>query len=131
MTDIADIAARLPPGSPLDPAAIKKVLDLDPTGAQRLFGRLVDACESSVARLLPELETAMAAGDFEKVRSVAHTLKSSMASLGAPGVSELCAQVERSVRSGDPTGVSVLADRLRIDVRAVSDSLRTLSEALG
>lgn len=131
MTDIADIAARLPSGSPLDPAALKKVLDLDPTGANRLFGRLVDACEALVSRLLPQLEAAMAGGDLDTVRSVAHTLKSSMANLGALQLSALCAEVERTVRSGEHAGLPELVDRLRADIRSVSESLRSLVTALG
>ena len=44
--------------------------------------RVVQAFDSSIARLMPQLDTAMAAGDMDGVRSVAHTLKSSM----APGI---------------------------------------------
>ena len=84
-----------------------------------------------MARLLPQLDAAMAGGDLDTVRGVAHTLKSSMANLGALQLSALCAEVEHTVRSGEHTGLPQLVDRLRADIRCVSENLRSLVAAIG
>ena len=44
--------------------------------------RVLRAFETSVARLLPQLEAARTSGDRAGIRHVAHTLKSSSASIG-------------------------------------------------
>ncbi|HSV71039.1 MAG TPA: response regulator [Methylibium sp.] len=119
---------RLPPDSPLDIAALQRLLDLDPGGVNRLLERVVQAFDTSIARLMPQLDTSMALGDMDGVRSVAHTLKSSMASIGALKLSALCADIERMIRSGETQGLSALVDTMHADLGAVSDSLRALVE---
>jgi HPt (histidine-containing phosphotransfer) domain-containing protein len=121
--------ASLPEVSPLDPAAVQRLLDLDPTGANQLLARVGRAFESSIGRLIPQLDAALAAQDWESVRSVAHTLKSSMASIGALKLSVLCADIERMIRDGQTQGLARLVDGLHADIGAVSDSLRALIDS--
>ena len=128
MTQVPASTDRLPPDSPLDAAALQRLFDLDPGGANRLLERVVQAFDSSIARLMPQLDTAMAAGDMDGVRSVAHTLKSSMASIGALKLSALCADIERMIRNGETQGLGALVDTMHADLGAVSDSLRALVE---
>ena len=60
--------------------------------------RVLRAFEVSVARLVPQLEQGRASGDLHAIAHVAHTLKSSSASIGALELSRLCADCERRVR---------------------------------
>jgi HPt (histidine-containing phosphotransfer) domain-containing protein len=115
--------------SPLDPAAVQRLLDLDPTGANQLLARVGWAFESSIGRLIPQLDAALASQDWEGVRSVAHTLKSSMASIGAHKVSVLCADIERMISDGETHGLVGLVDGVHADIGAVSESLRALIES--
>lgn len=90
-------AARAPlPG--LDAVALARLTALDPTGESKLLERVLNAFRSSAARLMPQLDAAHRAGDRDAIRLVAHTLKSSSASIGALALSQLCAQVEASIR---------------------------------
>jgi HPt (histidine-containing phosphotransfer) domain-containing protein len=94
--------ASVPPVSPqafqLDPAALARLRELDPTGESQLLTRVLRAFQTSVARLMPQLEAARRVGDRATIRLVAHTLKSSSASVGALELSKLCAQVESLTR---------------------------------
>ena len=78
----------------LDPEALQRLRELDPTGASKLMERVVKAFNSSAAGLVPQLHAAQAAADAAGIRHVAHTLKSSSASIGAVKLSHLCAEME-------------------------------------
>ena len=86
----------------LDAAAVARLRELDPTGANRLLERVMQAFQASVLRLRPQAEAVRQSGDNAVLRLVAHTLKSSAASIGALHLSQLCAQIEASVRA-DPS----------------------------
>ena len=82
----------------LDPHALARLADLDPTGKNRLLERVLVAFRTSVARLRPQAEVARASGDSAALRLVVHTLKSSSASIGALRLSQLCARIETAIR---------------------------------
>ena len=96
----ASAAGAVPGGPPpvLDPAALARLGELDPKGESRLLERVLRAFQSSAARLGPQLDTARAGADRPTIRLVAHTLKSSSASIGALHLSQLCAEVEAAIR---------------------------------
>lgn len=89
-------------GSPavLDAQAIERLRELDPGGKNQLLVRIADAFGTSVARLVPQMTAAVAARDLAAIRHVAHTLKSSSASIGAVKLSRLCADIEAICREG-------------------------------
>ena len=78
----------------LNPEAIRRLRELDPTGESQLLSRVFQAFETSLNRLLPQLEQARTTADAASVRLVAHTLKSSSATIGAAQLSKVCAEVE-------------------------------------
>ena len=84
----------------LDAAALARLTELDPTGENQLLTRVLRAFQASVARLRPQAEAARLSGDRAGLRLVAHTLKSSSASIGATHLSQLCAQIETTIRTG-------------------------------
>ena len=90
----------VPSDSVLDAAALAALRSLDPTGAGKLLERVLAAFESSTSRLVAQLRTARLAADAESVKHVAHTLKSSSASIGAVKLSQLCAEIEVMLRNG-------------------------------
>jgi HPt (histidine-containing phosphotransfer) domain-containing protein len=113
----------------LDAAALASLRALDPTGAAKLVQRVVGAFETSANRLLPQLESACAAGQWDGVRHVAHTLKSSSASVGAFALSKLCAEVESLVRDGRSAELGGRVELLVSEVQAVLAALRALPDA--
>lgn len=82
----------------LDAAALARLGELDPRGENRLIERILKTFQTSVARLRPQLETARQGHDLPAIRHVVHTLKSSSGSIGALGLSQLCAQIESAIR---------------------------------
>ena len=100
------------PASVLDPVALARLTELDPTGANRLLARVLQAFQTSVARLRPQADAARISGDQAALRLVAHTLKSSSASIGAMHLSQLCAQIEAMIRGGSVDDLDAQLDAL-------------------
>ncbi len=96
---------ELPPGgsrSPqLDELALSRLRELDPGGRHGVLQRVLTAFETSLMRLLAQLAAEPDSGHAAVVLSVAHTLKSSSASVGALQLSRTCAEVERRLHDGD------------------------------
>ena len=120
------------PGNVLDAGALAALRALDPTGAGKLLERILAAFQNSTGRLVPRLHAACLSGDATTVREVAHTLKSSSASIGALGLSRLCANVETMIRNGF-TGplephVTALDAEIAIVLNALEKLLRTDQE---
>lgn len=84
----------------LDGDALAKLQALDPQGQAGLVARVIGTYVTSLDRLATQFGAARVAGDLPGLRHVAHTLKSSSASVGALALSTLCAAVEQQVRDG-------------------------------
>src|SRR5262249_30134595 len=121
----ADVLAEVDP-SVLDIAALRRLAELDPTGANRLLQRRFQAFESSVQRMMPQLHAALGAGDLGGVRHVAHTLKSSSASIGAIKLSQLCAEIETMVRLESVDGLPGRIAEMDLETTVVLQALRPL-----
>ncbi|MBH9553551.1 Hpt domain-containing protein [Inhella gelatinilytica] len=108
----------------LDAAALAALRALDPDGSQQLLARLTAAFERNLARLLPELDAAMAAGpDWVRIGRAAHTLKSSCSNLAALGLSSAWQSIEHKCKEGQ---VDSLADELALARAGLADLLETL-----
>ncbi|HEY9067041.1 MAG TPA: Hpt domain-containing protein [Burkholderiaceae bacterium] len=111
----------------LDSEALARLRELDPKGENQLVERVLKAFQTSVARLAPQLQTAREAGDRNTVRLVAHTLKSSSASIGAIRLSQLCAELEAAIRNDDNAdiepGVVALTAALDAAMQAIRREL--------
>ena len=115
--------------SVLDAESLERLRELDPQGANGLLPRVLRAFDTSLARLLGQLEEARARDDAAAMRHVAHTLKSSSASVGALELSRICADIERRLREPDPGELQPLLDdmveqslRVRAVLRPVLDN---------
>lgn len=111
----------------LDEDALRRLRELDPTGENHLLMRVINAFEISLNRLVPQLTQARDASDASGVRLVAHTLKSSSATVGALTLSRLCAEVEVLARESrlDEAGPGV--SQMLLEADAVRESLRGLT----
>ena len=117
-----------PPPALLDPEAVRRLRELDPTGGNKLLERVVTAFSNSLDRLLPDLVRARAGSelDLAAVRHVSHTLKSSSASLGAMALSLRCADIEAMARDGRREGLPEQLDAMLQDIQQVRAALAAL-----
>ncbi len=114
----------------LDAACMAELRALDPDGKAQLVKRVLATYQASLAKLVHQLRLARTEGAWDQVSRVAHTLKSSSASIGALGLSAVCADIERLLRAGESAAVLPLLDRFGDEVAkveiAVSDTLGQL-----
>ncbi|HEY9023737.1 MAG TPA: Hpt domain-containing protein [Burkholderiaceae bacterium] len=114
----------------LDAASMAELRALDPDGKAQLVKRVLATYQGSLARLVEQLGQARAEGAWEQVSRVAHTLKSSSASIGALAFSAVCADIERLLRAGDPSGAQALLDRFGREAGRVERAVRQALEQL-
>jgi len=103
----------------LDAACMAELRALDPDGKAQLVKRVLATYQTSLAKLVEQLRVAQAEQAWDQVSRVAHTLKSSSASIGALVLSALCADIERLLRAGDNAGAAALLDRFHAEVARV------------
>nr|WP_315197612.1 response regulator [uncultured Aquabacterium sp.] len=111
-----------------DPEALRRLRELDPRGDNHLFERVGKAFETSVGRLLPQLDEAFRMNDHAAIMHVAHTLKSSSASIGALKLSHLCAEIETMIRRQTGEDLSSRIHDIPLEVDRVLEGLRALLE---
>jgi hypothetical protein len=100
----------------LDEHALRRLADLDP--------------DDRGGRLAGQFEPARLDGDALGLRQVAHTLKSSSASVGALALARHCATIERALRDGaEPPALQAELDALSLQSRIVLAALQPLAAA--
>ena len=119
-----------PTDSPLDAEALARLRELDPGDANGLLDRVVNAYLGSLDRLLPELAAARGPQrSLDTIRQVAHTLKSSSASLGAIKLSRHCAEVELLARNGQTERIESEIDAMLEELGRARVALAALRKA--
>lgn len=94
-----------PPASPLaaplilDAGALERLRALDPDGLNKVLPRVLAAFETMLLRMLAKLGPEGSDCELDTVSRVAHTLKSSAASVGAVDLARHCAEVEVRLRA--------------------------------
>ncbi|MBL0727564.1 PAS domain-containing hybrid sensor histidine kinase/response regulator [Piscinibacter sp. HJYY11] len=111
-------------GGVLDAQALERLRELDPNGENHLMERVVSAFDSSVGRLMPQLEDALNSLELGGIRHVAHTLKSSSASIGAMKLSRMCADLEARARNEQSDGMAERIAQLQSEVEIVRVALK-------
>ncbi len=121
-------AASAAGGAVLDTACLDRLRELDPGARNGLLNRVLRTYTQSLERLLVQWEQAQAAGDAQALRGMAHTMKSSSASVGALELSALCAAVEVRLRDAGLPGAELQLGALAVEAQRV---LAGLSAAYG
>ncbi len=134
MVDLNNSRIESAAGRPvLDAACMAELRALDPDGKAQLVKRVLATYQASLTKLVAQLQQARAEGAWDQISRVAHTLKSSSASIGALALSSLCADIERLLRAGDNVSVLPLIDQFQAEVLrvdgAVSQTLQQLEAA--
>ena len=107
----------------LDAACMAELRALDPDGKAQLVKRVLATYQASLAKLVGQLQLALTEGAWDQVSRVAHTLKSSSASIGALALSGLCADIERLLRAGDSASALPLLEKFQAEVARVDDAV--------
>ncbi len=135
-----------PPRPQLDAQALARLRELDPDGRQGVVMRVLAAFDTSLARMLVQLRAeqqsapqseakseakseqhaAQPSGHASVVMGVAHTLKSSSASVGALALAQACADVEARLRNGDTTQLQADIVRLISEAEAALQAVRSI-----
>ena len=131
MVDIKNTGIDAAPGPVLDAACLAELRALDPDGKARLVQRVLATYQTSLVRLVDQLRQARSEAAWEQVSRVAHTLKSSSASIGALALAGVCADIERLLRAGDHEGVGPLLDRFGTEAGSVEIAVRRELAACG
>ncbi len=108
----------------LDEAALARLGELDPTGATGLVERVLKTYALSLERLVDDFARARADGRHDVLRRVAHTLKSSSASVGATEFAALCVQVEAAMGVPQTPESSALLDALMLESQRVARAVQ-------
>jgi HPt (histidine-containing phosphotransfer) domain-containing protein len=109
------MAGAKPGPAELDPAALARLRELDPDGRNGVLERVLRAFEISLTRMLAQLAAERSRGDPGAVATMAHTLKSSSASVGALALAQTCAQVEQRLRTGQVGSLVGDIERMCLD----------------
>ncbi len=122
-----------PPAGPvpvrLDPGALDRLRELDPDGRHNVLSRVLGAFDTSLSRMLAQLEAEREGGNEGVVAGVAHTLKSSSASVGAIELSQVCGDVERRLRSGEAGSLQADIERLVAAGEAALQAVKAMLQA--
>ena len=110
----------------LDAGALERLRELDPNNENRLMERVVNAFETSVGRLMPQLQDALLANELAGIRHVSHTLKSSSASIGAVKLSKMCSEIESMARQNQSDGMTERVVLLQAEVEIVRVALQRM-----
>ena len=110
----------------LDASALDRLRELDPKGENQLLPRVLAAFKTSIVRLVPQVRTASASGDLAGVRHVAHTLKSSSASMGATQLAQMCAELETMIRLDQVDSLAARVDAMCVEIDQVLKALNLL-----
>lgn len=114
------------PAVVLDPSSLQRLRELDPSGDNQVLERVLRTFEVSLARLLAQARYAQQQRDGDAVRHVAHTLKSSSASVGALALSRQCADIEARLRAQPGHDVDALLERMFAEGDGALVAVRTL-----
>lgn len=127
LNDTWPLPGQAPEGhAVLDMQSLDNLRQLDPTGANQLLPRVMKTYRTSLARLLAQLATAREQGDTGSVRLVAHTLKSSSASVGALNLAAVCGLTEQAARDGQLEVLGPLLDQLVSEAANVDNAVNQL-----
>ncbi len=106
----------------LDAEALARLRALDPGGRMGVLHRVMSTYVASIDRSLAQLQAAADGDDAEAVSRLAHTLKSSSASIGAMAMSRACSEVERRLRAGLPGSLHDDVQRLLAEGQAAREA---------
>jgi signal transduction histidine kinase/DNA-binding response OmpR family regulator len=112
------------PTTALDQTVLDRVRALQKPGGPDVLGRIIGLFLEHSPQHVTGMQAAAAAGDAEKLRLHAHTLKSSAANLGATALAEHCWELEQVARAGKVAEAGQRIDIVEFEYQGVCAALR-------
>ncbi len=116
-------AAGPPDESPLDPAMLETLRELQDPGEPDILAELAELFVNDSASLLAALHEGLERGDAGSVERSAHTLKGSSGNMGARVMSRISSELQVACRSGDLTRARDLLASLHTEFERVREAL--------
>jgi HPt (histidine-containing phosphotransfer) domain-containing protein len=95
-------------------------------GDEELLREIVGLFLEDCPRMVGDLDEALAARDEEAVRRAAHTLKGSVAVIGARALADAAKEVEERARAGDLTAAAAAFGRVDEELKRLAPVLEEL-----
>ncbi len=92
-----------------------------------VIGEFLQDFRVSATKIGTELGAACVAGDAATAGAAAHKLKSAARSVGALGLGELCAEMERAGKAGDAQALNALLPRFESELATVDKYIESLA----
>ncbi|RMH69745.1 MAG: Hpt domain-containing protein [Gemmatimonadetes bacterium] len=110
----------------LDMDVINDLIELG-DGDTEFITDLIQTFLTDAEETIPQLKAAIEAGDAEKIRRIAHSLKGASANIGGIGIAEVGEQIEQKGRDGDLAGVATLFEEFMHRYEQTQAELRQLN----
>jgi two-component system, sensor histidine kinase and response regulator len=108
---------------PVDVKVLEQLVGNDPA----VIEEFLQDFRVSAAKIGTELRAAVVAADTARAGAAAHKLKSSARSVGALGLGELCAEMERLGKAGDAQALTALLPRFESELATVDKYIESLA----
>jgi len=109
--------------SPVDWSVLKDLQKIQREGKSDIVARVVDAFIASSEPLVEKLHKAVEEDDHEILQNVAHSFKSSSASVGGIELSKMCAELELDCRNHTLVDTADLVSAINVEFARVKDAL--------
>jgi len=110
----------------VDPSALDSYREVMGDEWESFVQSLVDTFIETTPQQLDELKRALDERDWETLKRIAHTLKSSAATLGAEQLVNICVEIEAFVKKDDLEGSGVLIAQLERGLPKVIQDLERI-----
>ena len=107
-------------------AVIDELLSLSDDGDASLLTDLISMFLEDAPIKLNSIKAGFAKRDMHQIEKAAHSMKGSSGNLGATRVQEICDQLQRSCRTGNPEEIAQLVGQLEAPFALVLRELREL-----
>ncbi|MEM7042556.1 MAG: response regulator, partial [Pseudomonadota bacterium] len=107
----------------IDPAALDRIREMAGSKGDGLLTKVIGRYLEKTPELMADLTAAAQRSDYDQVRQIAHSLKSSSANLGAVSLSEQCKEVETACRAGEVDQVDATVEKIVADYEQVALTL--------
>jgi HPt (histidine-containing phosphotransfer) domain-containing protein len=113
----------------IDPSALDTLMETT-GGDPEFLGEMIDVFLSDAVELLAAMDGALAGGDAEALRRVAHSLKPNAATFGATRLTALARQIEELGKTAELAASPPFLATARAEFASVEDALRATRASL-
>jgi signal transduction histidine kinase/DNA-binding response OmpR family regulator len=115
----------------LDRKALDALRAMERAGVPNMFEKVVALFLRTTPDQIRELRQVIGRADAGAVRTTAHSLKSTSATLGATRLAALCKDLEDKARSGNLDGAAAACESIEAEYDRVARALESLRQAVG